>query len=192
MVAERITQPESHAPDSSLLTAEEYFATCHLERSELVNGKVVELMPPGFDHGTIASNISALLRAFVRQGQLGRVSVEGGFRLRRGPDMVRSPDVSFIETSRLEGITTQGFIEGAPTLAVEVVSPNDLWSEVEEKVREYLHSGTLAVWIVDPETQTVTVRTREAAPVVYASESTLRGAPVLPGFEVPVSEIFDL
>jgi Uma2 family endonuclease len=177
----------------SLLTAEEYFTTCRLKRSELVNGKVVELMPRGFDAGSALGNLASALGQFVSQHQAGRVYISTGFCLKRQPDVVRSPAISFLETTRLPSAELQdSFIEGAPTLAVEVVSPHDLWSEVEEKVREYLRSGTPAVWIVDPETQTVTVRTREAAPMVYASESTLRGAPVLPGFEVPVSEIFDL
>ena len=105
------------------ISAEEYFATCRLERSELIDGEVIELMPPGFEHGNIATNIAIFLSAYVRRNNLGRVAVESGYRLRRRPDTVRSPDVSFTENARLVGQNTIGFLEGAPTLAVEVNSP---------------------------------------------------------------------
>jgi Uma2 family endonuclease len=163
-----------------------------LQHTELINGKVIELSPPGFDHGDIAGHIYSALLAYLRLHKMGRVSVEGGFRLQRQPAIVRSPDVSFVEASRLEGVSTRGFIEGAPTLAVEVVSPGDLWKDVEDKVRLYLDKGSHAVWIVDPESQTIEVRTRDAAPVIYNHGDTLEGGEVLPDFQLPVKDIFDL
>lgn len=187
MVAERMPL----LANEKLLTPEEYFATCRLEHSELMDGKVVELMPPGAEHGELAVNIALSLKLWVRTESLGRIYVETGFVLRRNPDIVRSPDVSFMEISRLpRGRSQSGFIEGAPTLAVEIVSPGDLWSEVEEKVRLYLENGSLAVWIVEPESQTVTVRTLESARV-YEAQSTLKGEPALSGFEVKLSDIFE-
>lgn len=186
MVAERV----SLVADEKLLTAEEYFATCHLEHSELMDGKVVELMPPGFDHGDLVAAFASILRPFVKSKRLGRVAVESGFRLSRNPDVIRAPDVSFVEAARLEGIATHAFLEGAPTLAIEIVSPGDLWSDVETKVRLYLENGSLAVWIVEPEAQTITVRTLESARI-YDAQSTLRGEPALPGFEIELREIFE-
>lgn len=176
--------------EEKLLTAEEYWATCELENTELIDGKVVELMPPGFDRGEIALIIGAALRAFVKKNKLGRVSVEGGFTLRRSPDTVRGPDVGYASYERLAEQSTHAFIEGAPTLAVEVVSPGDLWSEVEEKVQLYLETGTQVVWIVDPQTQTVTARTPDESRV-YHQTSTLLGEPVLPGFKLSLKDIFD-
>lgn len=187
MVAERV----SLVADEKLLTAEEYFATCHLEHSELMDGKVVKLMPPGAEHGELAVNIALPLKLWVRTERLGRVYVETGYVLQRNPDIVRSPDVSFMEISRLpQGRSQSGFLEGAPTLAVEVVSPGDSWSEVEEKVRLYLENGSTAVWIVEPEAQTVTVRTLESART-YGAQSTLRGEPALPAFEIELREVFE-
>ena len=172
------------------MTAEEFYAECKLDRAELVNGEVIEKMPPGFDHGDFALTIGSLLKAHVRKHSLGRVSVEGGFRLSRNPDVVRSPDVSFVVAAQLEGQNTQGFIEGAPTLAVEVVSPGDLASEVDAKVQEYLAAGTLAVWVVYPKTGSVVVFTPDETRVCLR-QHMLRGEPVLPGFEIAVSEIFE-
>jgi Uma2 family endonuclease len=178
--------------EETLLTAEEYLATCRLKHTELINGKVVELSPPGFDHGDIAGRIYSALLTYLRQDKRGRASVEGGFRLQRSPAIVRSPDVSFVEAARLEGVSTRGFIEGAPTLAVEIVSPGDLWSEVEDKVRLYLDKGSHAVWIVDPQTQTIEVRTTQAAPQIHHVDDTLNGGDILPGFQLLVKDIFDL
>lgn len=184
-------RPKKSAPESTekLLTAEEYWETCDIENTELIDGKVVELMPPGFDHGEFAVIISAALYAFAKKNKLGRVSVEGGFTLRRRPDTVRGPDVSFITYEKLGDQSTHAFIEGTPTLAVEVVSPGDLWSEVENKVQLYLETGTEVVWIVDPQTESVTVRTHEQSRV-YQKTETLISEPILPGFKLPLKEIF--
>ena len=173
------------------LSAEKFYELRGDGRYELIDGKVIEIMPPGFDHGTIAGNIFFALRTFVRANQLGRVSVEGGFRLRRGPDMVRSPDVCFVSNARLENQRTVTFLEGAPDLAVEVNSPNDKEAEFETKVALYFQAGTRTVWIVEPSTRTITVRTPDNAPVVYRIDDTLRGEPVLAGFEMPLGDVFD-
>ena len=75
-------------------------------------------------------------------------------------------------------------------MAVEILSPGDLWSEVEDKVRLYLDTGARAVWIVDPASRTVTVRTTEEV-TTYGANDTLPGGAVLPGFELPLSDLFD-
>ena len=172
-----------------LLTAEEYFATCDIKNTELINGKVVKLMPTGFDHGETAIAIASEIRAFARKHKIGRVSVEGGFTVRRNPDTVRGPDVSYVSYERLGDQSTHAFIEGTPNLAIEVNSPSDTWSEVEEKVQLYLAGGSEMVWVVDPKTQTVTVRTQSATRV-YDKRSTLSADPVLPGFKLSLKEIF--
>ncbi len=182
---------QSQKTEETLLTAEEYYATCRLKHTELIDGKVVELSPPGFDHGEIAGTIVSRLRDFVKQNKLGRVSVEGGFRLQSKPAIVRAPDVSFVETARLQGVKTRGFIDGAPTLAVEVVSPGDLWPDVEKKVQLYLDKGTRAVWIVEPDAKTVQVRTKDKAPFVLHIDDILDGGEVLSGFQLPLREIFE-
>jgi Uma2 family endonuclease len=192
MVAVSTPQIALSSAEEKLLTAEEYFASCRLDHTELINGKVVELSPPGFEHGEIAIEVASRLRNFVCQHKLGRVSVEGGFRLQRSPGIVCSPDVSFVEAARLEGVSTRGFIDGAPTLAVEIVSPGDLWSEVEDKVRLYLEKGSRAVWIVDPQTRTIEVRTTQAAPRIYRADDTLTGDEILPGFELQITDVFEL
>jgi Uma2 family endonuclease len=176
----------------NLLTAEEYYETCHVDNTELIDGRVIELMPPIEIHGEIALTIGSLLRPFVRQHNLGRVYVETGFRLTRNPDKVRAPDVSFLEKTRLpQGDERFAFVEGAPTLAVEVISPGESWDEVEDKVRLYFEAGAKAVWLVEPRRRIVTVRRVNAAPIDYFEGDIVPGGDILPGFELPVKEIFE-
>lgn len=179
------------AINEKLLTAEEYYVTCRLENTELIEGKVIELMPPGFDHGEYAGSIFSHLRAFVRKHGLGRVSVEAGYILHRNPDIVRAPDVSFLETARLQGIVTTGFIDGPPTLAIEVISPTDEWWKVEDKVKLYLEAGTKAVWLIEPRRCSVTVRRPHSVPMDYVEGDIVPGGEILPGFELLVKEIFE-
>ena len=173
------------------LTAEEFYGLHGDGRYELTDGKVSEKMPPGYNHGTVAGNIYTAIKLFLRKHDLGQASVEGGFRLSREPHILRSPDVSFVTHASLTDQNANAFLEGAPDLAVEVNSPNDMWHEVEAKVALYFQAGTRAVWIVEPTTRTITVRTPDNAPMVYQIDDTLRGEPVLAGFEMALGDVFD-
>ncbi len=149
------------------------------------------MSPVGSRHGAIAAEMAAILRDFVKPRRLGIVlGAETGFRIAQNPDTVRAPDAAFIRRDRIGAGLPQGFFPGAPDLAVEVLSPDDRASEVIAKVENWLEAGCLAVWVVDPKTRTVTVHhgTREA--VILKPTDTLTGGDLLPGFGVPVAEIF--
>ena len=171
------------------MTAEEFWAECKLKRAELADGEVIEKAPVGEAHGYVAGNILAILREWARSRNAGRAYVESGYVL--GEGLVRAPDMSFVAADRLTSPRpTLRLFNGAPTLAVEVVSPGDLAGEVEAKVREYLTAGVSMVWVVYPEVRAVTVRTPDDARA-YGGDETISGEPVLPGFEVALSEIFE-
>jgi len=193
MATELMAPPAPAEPEEKLLTAEEYYASGRTKGTELIDGRIVEIMPANFDHGEYAGVIFSKLLPFVREHKLGRVSVEAGFILRRSADgdTVRGPDVVFVEASRLEGVDTSKFVEGAPTLAVEVISPSNLWFEVEDKVQLYFESGTKVVWLVDPKRRSVTVRRPDGAPATYIEGDIVPGGAILPGFELPVKDIFE-
>ena len=95
----------------------------------------------------------------VRANKLGRVyAAETGFRLALDPDTVRAPDVAFVRQERIEEVgKVEGYWPGAPDLAVEVISPGDLYTEVEEKVFTWLEGGTRLVIVVDPRRRTAAV-----------------------------------
>ena len=174
-----------------ITTAKELFEASGLERCELIGGELIMMSPAGFDHGRFAINIGNALANFVKNKALGIVvSAEAGFCIVHDPDTVRAPDVAFVRAERIPPGGVKGFFQGPPDIAVEVLSPNDRASEVAAKVQDWLQAGCPMVWVVDPETRTVTVyRSRSEIAVLTASD-TLAGGDVLPDFSVQVAEIF--
>jgi Uma2 family endonuclease len=177
-----------------LLTAEEVEQMPQRDAHvELVKGELVTMTPAGAEHGEYAGNIFAALHTFVRQHKLGTTyAAETGFILSRNPDTVRAPDAAFVSSERASHpMRREGFFDGAPDLAVEVVSPTDIDEDVEEKVLEYLQAGTKLVWIIRPRTRTITAYRSLTNIRVLTQRDTLDGDDVLPGFRVPVQDIFD-
>jgi Uma2 family endonuclease len=148
--------------------------------------------PAGDEHGRIGTmGIAIALGSFVKQRGLGIVyALETGFQIGHHPDTVRVPDVAFVRAERIPPGRSKGFIQGAPDLAVEIISPTDRASEVKAKAQDWLEAGCRVVWVVDPETKTVTVYRGGAETVLFRESDTLSGGDVLPGFSLPVSEIF--
>jgi Uma2 family endonuclease len=181
------------ATTTKLMTAEELFALPDdgFHKHELVRGELVTMVPPGLGHGNTASAFVQALGPFVRERNLGRIFIESGVVLERRPDTVRGPDVSFISADRLPPPEQRAkFFEGAPDLAIEVVSPGDTATELLEKVHEYLAAGCRLVWVADPKTRTVTAYRPDGSAHVYRDADTLSGEDVLPGLSVPVRQLF--
>lgn len=161
-------------------------------RYELVAGNLVREPPPGGQHGGIAGNLVGHLFGFLHRRRLGRVFGEAGYVLASDPDTVRAPDLSFVSTESLERLPQRGpYRVGAPDLAVEVLSPSNTRWEIEVKVEEYLAAGARAVWVVDPQRQTVVVHLSGREPQTLGPSDTLDGGEYLPGFRLPVAEIFE-
>ncbi len=174
-----------------IVTAAELLQTPGLGRCELVRGELIQTTPAGFEHGRIAVNIGWALKEFVRQRPLGVVTgAETGFHIGHDPDTVRAPDAAFIRAERIPPTPVRGFFPAAPDLAVEVLSPGDRASEVLAKVQDWLGAGCHVVWVVDPETTTVTVYRGRDQIAIRGSSDTLTGDDVLPSFTVLVKEIF--
>ena len=176
------------------MTAEEFFRYAGEpgKRFELVDGELIEVSPPGGQHGEIALEIGAIVRNFVRQRGLGAVyAAETGFILRRGPDLVRAPDVAYVSRARLpDGRSPVGYIPLAPDFVVEVVSPSDAASDVQARVDEWLQAGTAVVWVVYPAVQAVFVFHGLDRIERRSSEDELDAEPVLPAFRCQVRELF--
>ena len=161
-------------------------------RYELVKGEARRMTPAGNIHGYTAMKLGSRLEQFVRTNSLGRVyAAETGFKLSSNPDTVRAPDVAFVSQTRLdEAGEVPGYWPGAPDLAVEVLSPSDTHSEVTEKSLSWLGAGCRMVLAVDPSQRAVTVcRSREDIRIL-TEEDTIDGADVVPGFGLPVAELF--
>lgn len=176
------------------LTAEQLWALPEVpgKRYELVEGELVEVPGAGGVHGLLVKVLLRLLDAFVLPRGLGEVFADGvGYVIARDPDVVRIPDVSFIAQARLPGGgVPEGFIPGAPDLAVEIVSPGDRAEEVYGKVREYLDAGARLVWVVWPRYRTVTAYTPDGQSRELREDDGLDGGAVLPGFRARVGDLF--
>lgn len=159
---------------------------------ELVRGELRQMSPASHRHGKIIINITLLLGQHVRERQLGDVyAAETGFKLTSDPDTVRAPDVAFIRRERVEFVgDMEGYWPGAPDLAVEVISPNDLYTDVEEKVIEYLDAGIGMVLTVNPRKRTITVYRDLSTISILTEEDTIDGEEVVPGWTLAVRDVF--
>jgi Uma2 family endonuclease len=179
--------------ETRLMTAEELFRLPDDGmRRELVRGELRTMAPTGGEHGELGIEIGASLLRPVRAQKLGRVFGDTGFILAENPDLVRAPDVAFVGRERPGGATrVRGFIPGAPDLAVEVVSPNDLYTDVADKVAEYLEHGTRMVLVVNPRRKEVLVHRPGASPRVLTIDDAIDGEDVVPGWTLPLRELFE-
>lgn len=164
---------------------------------ELIDGALVE-RNMGLESCEIAGRIIVLIGMFLRSRALGRLfPADAGFQcFPDDPNKVLRPDGSFIRTGRLPGNKSpKGWGRIAPDLVIEVVSPNDIADEVEEKVNVWLNAGVALVWVVYPTTRTVRVHRPRSSPQGRVSDltdsDTLSGEDVLPGFSCAIAEIFD-
>ncbi|MBM4031974.1 MAG: Uma2 family endonuclease [Planctomycetes bacterium] len=174
-----------------ITTAEQLFQAPDLGPCELVRGELIMGSPPGYGHGSVEVRISKALAIFVEAKGLGEVvGGEPGFIIARNPDTVRAPDVAFIRAERVPKRERARFYQGAPDLAVEVISPSDRASEVNAKVQDWLDAGCRMVWVVDPETETVAVYRSRTQVEVLGISDTISGGDVLPGFSLPVAQAF--
>jgi Uma2 family endonuclease len=159
---------------------------------ELVDGELVE-RNMGWYATWIGGRLYKLLTNYCDDKGLGWTA-PGDASYQCFPDdpkKVRKADVSFIRIERLSpGQEPQGHCRIPPDLAVEVVSPNDLYSEVEAKVGEYLGAGVRLVWVIDPPTRSVRVHRANGTVADLEEEDELSGEEVIPGFRCRVGELF--
>lgn len=174
------------------MTIEEFARIDEPGRFDLIDGVLLQMPPAGGEHGEINSHINRLLGNHVVNGNLGYVyTPDTGFILSRNPETILCPDVAFVREDRLPPREERrGFLELAPDLAVEVVSPSDSNSEVTAKVMTYLEAGTQLVWVVEPTRRTVTVYTPDRHARLLLEHEEIDGGNVLPDFHTPISEFF--
>lgn len=160
---------------------------------ELDAGRWVPVTKNTWRHGEIAGNVYLLLRIYAREHPGWSVAVgDPGTKLGHAPDVLRGPDVAIVRADRRPtGRGTEGWLEGAPEVAVEVIGDSQSASELTAKALEYLAAGAKMVWVLDPEPGRVMVYTPPNQIRVLRSEDVLDGADVLPGFSCRVSEMFE-
>jgi Uma2 family endonuclease len=187
-----------------LMTAEEFLALPDdgVERW-LIRGQLREARPgPGGkpmtvrnrDHSAVMSLVAAALVAWWRDRPEPRgliVSGEAGVRLRQTAESIVGVDVAYVgpEVAARRGPETS-LIDGAPVLVVEILSPSDTVEDVNEKTDEYLAAGVRLVWVIDPHDRTVTIYRPGHEPEFANVRQELSADAELPGFRVPVAQLF--
>lgn len=159
-------------------------------RYELVDGELITMAPPGYDHGRQQNIIGAYLHLQAEAIGLGEACTETGVVLRRHPDRVVAPDAAFVLKSSLPvQRSPEGYLETIPELVVEVRSKNDTIAELVSKCEEYFTAGVHIVWIVDAHHRTIAAHQSDGSVQVFRDGDTLT-CPFLPGFGVAVGLVF--
>jgi Uma2 family endonuclease len=187
-VQEKLMAATTHA---KLLTAEEFFLLPDPQdgsQQELVRGEIVTMPPPGGLHGVTCSKVNRKLGTFVDAVGGTLACNDTGFITGRGPDSVRGPDISYWSKERLPEVPV-GYIETAPDLLIEVLSPSNTSKQIRDKLHEYFATGVRLVWVIAPEDRTLTIyRTADEGRLLHET-ATATGEDVLPGFTCRVSDL---
>ena len=178
-----------------LLTADDLLALYGQGvKGELIKGVLHEKVSSGGKHGDIAFALGAEIRAYARPRRLGRVGgTDTGVLLERNPDTVREPDVYYISAEKLPlDVSVSGYYEVMPDVVAEVLSPSDTRQEFDAKIQMWLDFGVRLVLAIYPETRHITTHQPGRPPATLGYGDTLDGGEIIPGFQCPVREIFDL
>src|SRR5262249_15489280 len=174
-----------------LVTAAELLQMPREVRCELVRGMVQTMTPTGSEHGDIAQLLAETIGPHVRSRRLGKYyPPDVGFLIERDPDTVRAPDGAFVRAERVrEHGRNKGYIEGAPDLAIEILSPTDRRRRAIEKCRMWIATGASIAVLVDPDRRMATVFTAGGEREVHAGDALTFGE-LIPGLAIPLRELF--
>jgi Uma2 family endonuclease len=160
-------------------------------RTELSRGLLVREPRPGPLHQRVVSNLYYVLRTFIKTNPVGSVELETEFLLPIEPLTIRAPDLAFIRRERLPTELPPSRWPFAPDLAIEVVSPSNRLSAMQQKIIDYFDAGTTLVWVIDPKSRTVMVYRSAGDVTLLREEDALDGGDVLPGFSVRIRELLE-
>jgi Uma2 family endonuclease len=181
-----------HEEPTMLLEPDDLLRMPEGDSFELVDGRAVE-KPMGAESDRIALRLGGRMDSHCERTVSGYIfgSATGYRCYPDRPRLVRKPDASFVAKGRFPNeVVPKGDISIAPDLVVEVVSPNDLYEEIEPKVIEYIRAGIRMVWVISPTAKTVLVRRPNKTCTALDVNDTLSGEDVLPGFACSVAELF--
>ena len=176
------------------LTAEDFDRVSQAGiRQELRAGKLFDTAPLDAGHISAANKIEESLRLYVLSRQLGLVKGIGtGVLLQRNPDTIRAPHIMYVPVSALpEGPGSKKYIETIPEWVCEIITPDDYQCTVFDKTNMWLWHGVLMVVEAYPAERSVLVHRKGVPFETLTGDDALDGGGVLPGFSLPLSEIFD-
>ncbi len=165
-------------------------------RYELIEGEIIEMPPPGGEHGRISGEIYFLFRVFDLEGRLGVPTVDAGYHPPDARHILLAPDAAFTSFERAPIPFPRTWVPIMPDLAVEVKSPSNTLAELRRKAAIYLQHGARLVWIILPVSRSAEVWRLGAAgdieSAIIQADGSLSGEDVLPGFALPLAQLFDI
>jgi Uma2 family endonuclease len=157
---------------------------------EVIQGELIILPPPKWKHSDVARRANRALLSLEDHG-LGDVYVEAGYKLSDNPPTWIQPDVSFLRAERVRASKQDGYLTGAPDLAIEIVSPSESARDLKRKVEALLAAGGQQIWVVYPESRRVNVFLRDGTSRIFRASDSLSLPDLLPGWELPVAKLFE-
>ena len=155
---------------------------------EIVNGQLEEKDMAGARHGGVGMRLGARLVLHAEAHRLGEVyGVDTTFKIGANE---RIPDLAFVTAARLPDREPSGSWQMAPDLAVEIVSPTDIYEKVVIKAQEYLAAGVKQVWVISPEAKYIAIYRSMKDIAIFLEDEILECEDLLPGFRCPLREIF--
>ena len=160
---------------------------------EVVNGRLIMSPKNNFFHERICMRLSSAMNAFVNERRLGVVlgSSAGFWMSNRN---CRAPDISFVPKARMDALgfkpSSRTFFPGAPDLAIEVLSPSNTPTEIQERLEDFFSSGAQLAWIIHPEEAFVEVCHSPTKRQIFGAGAILDGEKLLPGFRYPIADLF--
>lgn len=175
----------------TLLTAEQFdnYPFEEDKRYELDEGELIEMTRPAYKHNRVLKNLLFELETYFRKNGLGEALIsENLYAL--SANTRRSPDVAVILGDRHEELKNAKVIPIIPEIAAEVLSPSETPRMIHRKLKQYFEAGVKEVWLIDPDSHEVEVWRGATLPdrALVAGEALT--SPLLPGFELPLSELF--
>lgn len=158
-------------------------------RFELIDGEIIEMSPSEL-HGQIASILSGELYIYLKAHPSGRLTIEPRHRIPHDHHNARIPDVAYTSAERSLPIVKRDSVPQMPDLAVEIQSPDDSLKGLRAKAAYYLANGSRMVWLVYPDKRVIERYTADGEIQMLVEGDSLDGGDVLPGFTLPVRDVF--
>ncbi len=158
-------------------------------RQELDEGVLLEMPPAKLLHSEALHRILFALYEAAKKQQTLVVRAEAAFKLSDSPPVVRVPDVALVSAVQLAASPPEGYFQGAPTLAVEIVAPSDFAADLVKKTRQYLRAGTSAVIAVYPESREIHIHHQDSAIQALSGDDAVELPDLLPEWRATVNEL---
>lgn len=175
----------------TLLTAEQFdnYPFEEDKRYELDEGELIEMTRPAYEHNRILATLQLELGIYFRVRKSGEALISENLYALSAVTR-RAPDVAVVLGERRAGLRGATVIQVIPDIVVEVISPSETMRSIHRKLRQYFEAGVKEAWLVFPESRTVEIWTSLALPAMELTEDDTLTSPLLPGFALPLAELF--